>query len=90
MTRPLYAVKDIKIGFSDPVCLHSDAEAVRQFGFFLKDVNTHPENYFVPARDFQMWRIGFFDLDTGYITCDQPVLLADGASFIIEEADIDA
>lgn len=90
MIQSLYAVKDVKIGFSAPVCLHSDAEALRQFGYFLKDVKSHPENYFVPPRDFQMWRVGSFDLDTGFITCDQPVLLADGASLIFEEAEFDA
>lgn len=85
MILTLYAVKDVKAGFSDPVSLRSDAEALKVFSDFVSDIFANPDKYFVPVRDFQLWRLGLFDLDSGFISCDNPALVADGASFTFEE-----
>lgn len=76
MIYPIYSVRDLKGDFYAPRIEQNDDSAIR---WFSMTVNT-PETLtnFAPA-DFQLFRIGSFDSETGLITSlNLPVLLTSG------------
>lgn len=75
--RSLYAIKDVKSGFSDPCVQVNDAVAARSFE---RQVPHMADELGIPVSDFQLWRVGQFDVDAGMLVPDTPVLLLDGAS----------
>lgn len=77
--RSLYAVKDIKTGFSDPCTQPNDASASRSF---KRQAPTISDQSGIPLSDLQLWRIGQIDLDSGMLVPDTPELLVDGASIL--------
>lgn len=76
--RSLYAIKDVKSGFSDPCIQVNDAVASRSFERQVPRLSDHLG---IPTSDFQLWRIGQFDVDSGMLIPDTPELLLDGATF---------
>lgn len=75
--RSLYAIKDVKSGFTDPCTQVNDSVAARSFEGQVYDLS---ERFMIPVSDFQLWRVGQFDLDSGILTSSVPELLVDGAS----------
>ena len=76
MTYPIYSVRDLKGDFYAPRIEQNDESAIR---WFSMTVNT-PETltYFAPS-DFQLFRIGSFDSESGLISpLNLPVLLISG------------
>lgn len=74
--RNLYAIKDIKTGFSDPCVQLNDAAAGRSFE---RSIPRIADELQVPISDLQLWRIGRYDVDSGQLIPDNPSLLVDGA-----------
>lgn len=76
----VYSVRDLKAEyFISPFTLHSDAEAIRSFGDAVSKGGTtlsdHPE-------DFQLYKVGEFDIDSGLIVSfPSPVALAMASDF---------
>lgn len=85
MKSVLVAMKDVKSGFLDPISFRSLDLAKAQFISFLQHVHDNPEEYFVPARDFQLWHLGEYDSESGVIEPCFPVLLVSGDSVNFEE-----
>lgn len=77
--RSLYAVKDIKSGFSDPCTQVNDAVAARSFE---RQIPAMSESLGIPLSDFQLWRVGKFDSDSGMLVPEAPELLLDGAAIL--------
>lgn len=75
--RSLYALKDIKTGFSDPITQPNDAVAVRSFERSALDLS---QQFGIPLCDLQLWRIGEMDLDSGTLISSTPELLVEGAT----------
>ena len=75
--RSLYAIKDVKSGFSDPCTQVNDAVAARSFE---RQVPGMSDDLGIPLSDFQLWRIGEFDIDSGMLLPASPELLLDGAT----------
>lgn len=75
--RKLYAIKDVKSGFSDPCVQVNDAVAGRGFE---RSVPHMADDLGVPVSDLQLWRIGAYDVDSGQLIPENPVLLIDGAN----------
>lgn len=75
--RSLYAIKDVKSGFSDPCVQVNDAVAGRGFE---RSVPHMADDLGVPVSDLQLWRIGAYDVDSGQLIPENPVLLFDGAN----------
>lgn len=78
-TRNLYAIKDVKSGFSDPCTQVNDAVAVRSFD---GQIHSIAANLGIPVSDFQLWRVGEFDVDSGMLISANPVLILDGATLL--------
>ena len=76
--RSLYAIKDVKSGFSDPCTQVNDAVAARSFE---RQVPRMSDELGIPVSDFQLWRIGQLDVDSGILIPGNPELLLDGATF---------
>lgn len=76
--RNLYAIKDVKSGFSDPCTQVNDAVAVRAF---VLQVPRLADDLDIPLSDFQLWRIGQLDVDSGMLIPDTLELLLDGATY---------
>ena len=82
--RSLYAIKDVKSGFSDPCVQVNDAVAARSFE---RQVPRLSRDLGIPLSDFQLWRVGQFDLDSGLLRPETPELLLDGASLHLNGGD---
>lgn len=84
----LYSVKDRKGSFMDPVPLLSDGIALRSFSAFLEQVKeTDSSAISVPYTDLELYRLGSFDLSSGIISPEMPVLLA--TSSIVDHLDLE-
>ena len=77
--RSLYAIKDVKSGFSDPCTQTNDAVAARSFE---RQVPVMSADLGIPLSDFQLWRVGQFDVDSGVLIPGNPELLLDGAALL--------
>ena len=75
--QSLYAIKDVKSGFSDPCVQPNNAVAVRSF---MLQVPSLSEEIGIPLSDLQLWYLGQFDADSGMLIPSNPELLLDGAS----------
>lgn len=75
--RSLYAIKDVKSGFSDPCTQVNDAVAARAFEGQIHSISV---NLGIPVSDFQLWRLGQFDVDSGMLIPCTPELILDGAT----------
>lgn len=77
--RSLYAIKDVKSGFSDPCTQVNDAVAARAFDGQIHSISA---NLGIPVSDFQLWRVGQFDVDSGMLVPGTPELVVDGATLL--------
>lgn len=65
MKNNIYVIKDLKVGFRQPMFLANDEVAKRMLHITLKQDKTC-ELAQAPA-DFELWRIGSYDSDTGVV-----------------------
>lgn len=82
--RSLYAIKDVKSGFSDPCVQVTDAVAIRSFE---SQVPRLVYDFRIPISDLQLWRVGQIDMDSGMLRPETPVLLAEGAALNVKRGD---
>lgn len=82
--RSLYAIKDVKSGFTDPCMQVNDAVASRAFECQLPRLS---QDFGIPVCDLQLWRVGQFDLDSGLLRPETPELIIDGASLRLKGGD---
>lgn len=65
----IFAIKDVKVGFMSPFIRQNKELAIRDFKDALGDSNpnnilkSHPE-------DFELWKIGTYNLETGIIVSE--------------------
>lgn len=83
---PLFTVQDVKTNIYavapwGSLQMDTDAAGIRHFIGMLKD-NYGSLSWYNPA-DYRLYRVGYFDIDNGYIAGDHPELLLDGASLDI-------
>ena len=87
---PLFTVQDVKANIY-AVCpwgslsMDTDAAGIRHFIGLLKS-NYASLSWYNPA-DYRLYRVGYFDIDNGYLSSDHPELLLDGASLDISDWD---
>lgn len=82
MKYPIYSYRDTKVGFMPPQCDQTEQAAVRGFGFAVNG-NNGIMNY-SPA-DFDLYKLGEFDTETGNIEAIMPQFIVNGASVFNEE-----
>lgn len=80
MKVPMYAVRDVQVGFMTPMVDKNDGSAIRNFAYALNSSN--PMMQFSP-KDYDLYRIGEYDVDTGVLTPETvPVLVVAGLSVV--------
>lgn len=83
---PLFTIQDVKSSIYSVapwggLTWDTDAAGIRQFIGVLKD-NFAAYRWYNPA-DYRLFRIGYFDVDSGELVYEKPELLLDGASLDI-------
>ncbi len=89
VTYSLYSVRDRKSSFMDPVPMVSDGVAVRNFVELLRSVKeSSSDSIQVPYTDLELYRLGTFDLLSGVIAPEMPVLLANSSLIDLPEPEV--
>lgn len=76
MKYPIYAIRDVKVGFTAPTIDQNDASSVRNFAYAVN--NGGIMNY--SPSDFSLYRIGVFDDESGTIENQEPEFICSGSS----------
>lgn len=77
MKYPIYTYRDLKVGFMPVQCDQSDQSAIRGFSYAING-QTGMMNF--APKDFDLYKVGEFDTETGVIEPCVPTLLVSGAS----------
>lgn len=78
MKYPIISYRDKKVGFSPPQCEQSETAAIRGFAYAI---NSRDGMMNFAPNDYELYKIGSFDTDTGLIVPESiPVLLVSGSS----------
>lgn len=80
MKYPIFSVRDVKVGFGTPNIDQSEVSAIRGFSYAINN-REGIMNY--SPKDFDLYRIGEFDVDTGLIKAEKfPVLVVSGVDVV--------
>lgn len=82
MTIGIYSMKDLKVGYGPVFPEQNDNTAKRLFGTQMNAANSIQS--FSPA-DFQLFKLGEYDTESGIITPCEPILLLDGYNVVKEK-----
>lgn len=87
MIENLYSIQDTKTGvFCRPFTAINDEYALRDFGHAAADPSTNIGRY---PTDFVLFRIGFFNFQTGAITQELAPISVAVASSLVRDISID-
>lgn len=79
MRYPVYSIRDVQVGFNNPMTDINDNTAKRNFTYAI---NNNSEMNF-SAKDYDLYRIGEFDTVKGkLIPLDVPELVVSGQSVL--------
>lgn len=81
MVYPVYSNRDNKVGFGAPYIELNDQTAIRGFGLKINNADVMA---FAPA-DFDLYKIGEFDTESGSFTSCVPKLVVSGTSVFRSE-----
>ena len=74
MDRGLYTIKDELSKWTEPITFYNDEYALRAFMQYLHNDPMRETN----NKDYSIWKIGKFDLETGTIELVKPEMLKRG------------
>lgn len=76
----VYSIRDVKSGFLTPTVEINDDVACRNFSHAIQ---TGDSVFRTHARDFALYRIGTFDVETGYIGNEGlPILVLEASDVV--------
>ena len=75
MKYPLFCVRDVKVGFGQPMVHMSDQVAIRDFSYKINQPNSLMDAF---PGDFDLYQVGVFDTDSGEIEKCLPVFIISG------------
>lgn len=71
-------IRDVLIGFGNPMFSLNEAVAKRDFASMVNDDNRNAQVSFAPS-DFELYKLGTFDTETGHFDLEElPQLLVRG------------
>lgn len=82
MKYPLYSYRDVKVGFMPPQADQSDQSAIRGFSYAINGNNGMMN--FAP-KDFDLYKVGEFDTETGEVKPCVPELIVSGVNVFGEK-----
>lgn len=74
MIYGVYAVRDVKMGFAQPLLDNNDETAIRNFSSQCKSAQMNPTLFYAP-EDFSLYKIGEYDTDTAKLSAITPPTL---------------
>lgn len=81
MIYGVYAIRDVKMGFAQPILDQNDDSAIRNFRAQCLNANVNPTLFYTP-EDFSIYRIGDYNTDTAELIPMVPnKLLAEAINF---------
>lgn len=79
MKYPIYAVRDVHVGFNQPMTDLNDNCAQRNFAYAINNPGNGVMNF--SPKDYDLYKIGEFDTESGFIVPEAvPVLIVTGQS----------
>lgn len=79
MKYPLYAVRDVRVGFMTPTVDQNELSAIRNFKHACMNpdslMHTHPD-------EFSLYQIGEYESDTGVVTPILVKLVAEASDLV--------
>lgn len=75
----LYSIRDLKTGFLPPFTDKNDETAIRGFVYALNKPGTLE---YSNIQDYDLFKVGQFDSETGYLEPITPDLIYSGASIL--------
>ena len=79
MKYPVYSVRDVQVGFNQPMTDLNDNVAKRNFSFAVNNPDNGVMNF--QPKDYDLYRVGEFDTESGLLIPESvPVLVVNGAS----------
>ena len=81
MIYSIYVVRDLKTGFMTPTTDFNDASARRNFEHAVMQRNSL---MYTHAEDYELFKIGQYDSDTGYIESQMPTMICAGTDVKIK------
>ena len=79
MKYPFYAIRDVHVGFNQPMTDINDNTAIRNFSYAINNPGNGVMNF--QPKDYDLYRIGEFDTDSGLLIPEPvPVLVVSGLS----------
>lgn len=81
MKYGVYAIRDKHVGFMEPRCNINDQVAIRGFANAINNSPVGSDLGFAPG-DFDFYKLGVFDADTGMFECGIPEFLVSGSSVV--------
>ena len=79
MKYPIYSIRDVHVGFMAPRLDSNDQTARRAFAF---EVNNQEGVMSFSAKDFDLYKIGYFEQETGQIETILPELVVSGVNVL--------
>lgn len=80
MITKLVSLKDVKIGYKAPGSFESIEVAKRQFKALVKTEGTEVNTF---KDDMEIWHVGEFNTETGYLQMCEPVYIMGGKDVIL-------
>lgn len=82
MVRPIYAIRDKKVGFMSPMVDQNDETAKRNFAFAVQ----HNDSMFMAfPDDYDLYRIGEFNSESGEIVSALPEFICSARQFLVKD-----
>lgn len=79
MKYPMYAVRDVHVGFNAPLTDINDNTAKRSFAYSVNNGSDSLMNF--APKDYDLYKIAEFDTESGHIeSLEVPVLVCSGMS----------
>lgn len=79
MKMPVYSERDIAVGFGYPYVAMNDTVAKRNFAYKINNADYNLMNF--SPKDFDLYKVGTFDTDTGLVSVENiPELVCSGIS----------
>lgn len=79
MKYGIYSMRDKHVGFTEPRIFMNDKVAVRNFAAAVNNSPAGSDLGFAPG-DFDLYKLGEFDMDTGMFNTGVPEFIVSGSS----------
>lgn len=81
MNYLVYSIRDKHMGFTQPLLYMKEELAIRGFANSINNAPVGSDLGFAPG-DFDLYKLGSFDIDSGMFECGIPEFIVSGSSVV--------